>query len=146
MGPRKDRERLVSEMEELFADLCQVPRFARDRRAFRPRVDVFRTDDPPAITVVVELAGVDPDRVEVSLADGMLVLRGARPRDVGARRVYQHMEIDYGPFERRVEVSDPIDAENVEATYVRGLLTVVLPIATRPSRRVAVQVTARRSS
>ena len=136
----------MSEMEELFADLCQVPRFARDRSVFRPRVDVFRTDDPPAITVVAELAGVDPDTVEVSLADGALVLRGTRRRDVRDRRVYQHMEIDYGPFERRIEVAAPIDADRIEATYARGLLTVVLPVAVGEPRHVAVRVTARRGS
>ena len=55
---------MKSEMEELFADLCQVPRLVARRAGFRPALDVYRTDDPPAVTVVVELAGIDPDEVD----------------------------------------------------------------------------------
>ena len=57
--PRRDVERL-QEIEELFADLWQVPRFAGLRHGFRPAVDCFVTDDPHQLNVVVELAGIDP--------------------------------------------------------------------------------------
>ena len=49
-----------SEIEELFADLWQVPRFAGLRRGFRPNVDSYHTDDPHELTVVVEAPGIDP--------------------------------------------------------------------------------------
>jgi HSP20 family molecular chaperone IbpA len=52
------------------------------------------------------------------------------------------MEVDYGPFERRVLLPDPVDAEAAQATYHRGLLVVTLPVAERPTRRVTVQITA----
>ena len=61
---------MKSEMEELFADLCQVPRLVARRAGFRPALDVYRTDDPPAVTVVVELAGIDPDEVDAAVVDG----------------------------------------------------------------------------
>src|SRR6202035_4348146 len=56
--PRRDR--LQEEIEELFADLWQVPRFAGTRRGFRPNVDSFHTGEPHALTVVIDLPGVDP--------------------------------------------------------------------------------------
>ena len=63
-------DRLQDEIEELFADLWQVPRFTGLRRGFRPAVDCFRSDDPPELVVVVELAGrrpgVDRDRASRS--------------------------------------------------------------------------------
>jgi hypothetical protein len=44
---REDIERLT-ELEELFADLWQVPRFAAGwRHEHRPAIDGFRTADPP---------------------------------------------------------------------------------------------------
>jgi HSP20 family protein len=141
MPYRDDVDRLKSEMEELFVDLCRVPRTARARRSFHPRLDVYRTEEPPAITVVVELAGVELSDVDVSVVDGAVVLRGVRRRRVGDGRVYQHIEIDYGRFERRVPLSDPVEADGVDATYSRGFLTVVLPIATRKPRRVKIDVT-----
>src|SRR4029453_14743430 len=47
MRSRKDTDRLKTEMEELFADLCQVPRLVASRRGFRPAVDLYRAEDPP---------------------------------------------------------------------------------------------------
>ena len=126
-------------MEELFADLCQVPRLVASRRGFRPAVDVYRSEEPPTLTVVVELAGVDPDSTELALGEGQLIVRGVRRRNAGEARVV-HMEIDYGPFERRISITDPVDAERAEAAYVRGLLVVTLPVAERatPAHRVVI--------
>ena len=130
-------------MEELFADLCQVPRLAARKGGFRPAVDVFRTEDPPAINIVVELAGVDPAEVDLSVGDGALVVSGRRGRERGERRVYQHIEIDYGRFERRVVLGEPVDVEAAEAAYERGLLTIRLPVAKRQSGAVHVQIARR---
>ncbi len=141
MARQSDLDRLRSEMEELFADLCQVPRLVAPRRGFRPRVDVYRTDEPPAITVVVELAGIDPDAVELAVTDGVLVIRGRRQRTAGRGRTYQHMEIDYGPFERRIVVDVPIDSDAAEAIYDNGLLSIRLPIVRRVAGPVRVNVT-----
>jgi HSP20 family protein len=145
MRSRRESDRLTHEMEELFADLCQVPRLVASRRGFRPAVDVYRTEDPPRVTVVVELAGVDPDSTELALGDGQLVIRGSRRRSAGESRVV-HMEIDYGPFERHIAIADPIDAEAAEATYTRGLLVVTLPVAKRTGRAHRVVITTRRSA
>src|SRR5436305_696949 len=46
---RRDVDELRGEIEELFADLWQVPRFSGIRHGFRPQCDCFRTDDPPAL-------------------------------------------------------------------------------------------------
>ena len=142
MHSRRGRDRLTNELEELFADLCQVPRLVASKRGFRPAVDVYRSESPPTIIVVVELAGVDPDATELALADGLLVIRGTRARNTGDHRVV-HMEIDHGPFERHVAIPDRVDAEAAEATYVRGLLIVKLPISERATRPLRVEITTR---
>jgi HSP20 family protein len=145
MHSRRDRDRLKSEMEELFADLCQVPRLVSSRRGFRPAVNVYRTEDPPTVTVVLELAGVDPEETELALTEGLLVVRGVRRRHGGEQRVV-HMEIDYGRFERQIAISETVDAEAAQATYARGLLIVTLPIAERPTQALRVQITTRGSA
>jgi HSP20 family protein len=142
---RKPTDRLTHEMEELFADLCQVPRLVASRRGFRPAVDVYRSESPAVYTVVVELAGVDPDATELVLADGLLVIRGVRRRSAGDHRVV-HMELDYGPFERSVPITDPVDPNAVNATYQRGMLVVTLPVAERPSQPLRVEINTRGSS
>lgn len=140
MTPRRDIDRLKLEMEELFADLCQVPRLVARRAGFRPALDVYRSEDPPAITVVVELAGIDPADVDVAVVEGVLVVRGRRARRSGAHRLYQHIEIDYGVFERRVQLNELIDADAVNANYENGLLSITLPLATRRTEPVHVEI------
>lgn len=145
MAPHDERDRFRKEMEEAFADLCQVPRLVTRRRTFRPRVDVFLTDDPPTVTVVAELAGIEPDDVDVSVADGVLVIAGRRRRAAKAPAAYQHIELDYGPFERRLPLAQPVDADRIEAVYDRGLLRITLPVAPPRPRKRKVDVTTRGS-
>jgi HSP20 family protein len=139
VAPRRDIDRLQGEIEELFADLWQVPRYAGLRPGFRPLVDCYRTEHPPALTVVVELAGVDPAGLRLDVGDRELVVAGERPRPAAPGRVYQQMEIEYGRFERRVPLGEAVDADAASATYDGGMLTVVLPLA--PARAPAERVT-----
>jgi HSP20 family protein len=129
-------------MEELFADLWQVPRFTRRRGGFRPQIDCYRTERPAALTVVVELGGVDPAKVQIYADERTLVVSGERRRPRCVGRVYQQMEIDYGRFQRQVALSADVDVAASKATYRRGILKIVLPLAKKPAppERVAIPV------
>ena len=107
-----------------------MPRFSGLRAGFRPHVDCFRTED--SLTVLVELPGVDPDAVDIVVAEGDLYLVGKRDRPRGEGQVYQQMEIDYGPFRRQIALGADVDVAKARATYDRGMLTIVLPLAQRP--------------
>ncbi len=145
MPGRRDIGRLQAEIEELFADLWQVPRFTGARHGFRPAVDCYRTDDPPALTLVVELDAVDPDAVEVLDVDRAVVVSGVRRRPEAVQgQVYQQIEIEYGPFQRQIPLPADVDASAAQARYEHGLLTVVLPIAERPAGPVQVPVDVQR--
>jgi HSP20 family protein len=137
---RHDVEQAAEEIEQLFADLWQVFPFSRSlRRGYRPEVDVFRSEDPPTLTVQVELPGVDPDDVQLIASPQALLIAGERrrPKDGGH---YQQMEIDYGPFQRQITLAEHIDPDNATATYERGMLTVRLPIAPQPTPRERVPI------
>jgi HSP20 family protein len=139
----RDIDRLQREIEELFSDLWQVPRFTGHRRGFRPSVDVFRTDEPPELRVVVELAGVAPETIQLVTSGRTLVLAGERPRLGGG--TYQQMEIEYGRFQRTLQLPTDVETEKANATYEHGILTIVLPVASAPSspQQVPIQVRAR---
>jgi HSP20 family protein len=142
---RRDIEHAAEEIEQLFADLWQVFPFSRGlRRGYRPQVDVFRNDDPPILTVQIELAGVDPDDVQLIASPQALLIAGERrrPKDCGH---FQQMELDYGPFQRQITLSENIDPEQAVATYDRGILTVRLPVAPQPAARESVSIAVRRS-
>jgi HSP20 family protein len=139
MPPRRD---LQDEIEQLFADLWQVPRFSGLRHGFRPQADAFRSDDPPAYTIVLELPGVEPADVHVDATPTLLVVSGARHRPQGLGRVVQ-MELDHGAFERRLRLPEEVDVAAATATYERGLLVIVLPVAQRPADAVSVPIEVR---
>jgi HSP20 family protein len=128
MKRRTDIEQLHDEIQELIDDLWHLPRFVGGRRGFRPQVDSIRSEDPPELRILVELPGVDPKSIQVVAADNMLLLAGERRRPAVSGR-YQQLEIEYGPFQRRIQLDEPVDPAAASARYENGILTVVLPIA-----------------
>jgi len=144
MRRRNDIDRLHDEMQELIDELWHVPRFAGGRRGFRPQADCIRNEDPPALHVIVELPGVDPAELQVVAADRVLVVSGVRRRPP-LRGRYQQMELEYGPFQRRIQLDEPVDTSAASARYEYGVLTVVLPIAASQPKveRVTITIGAR---
>jgi HSP20 family protein len=142
---RRDIHEAAEDIEELFSDLWQVFPFARGARGgFRPQVDVFQSDDPPSIVVHVELPGVDPEHVKLIAAPRALIVAGERrrPKDCGH---YRQMEIEYGPFQRRISLGEDVDPDGATATYERGILRITLPITPKPETRERVLIVVRRS-
>jgi HSP20 family protein len=139
---RRDVDKLQDEIEELFADLWQVPRFSGLRHGFRPNLDCFHTDDPHALTVVVELPGVAPESVRVVVGERLLAIAGERRRPKVPGRVYQQMEIEYGSFERQVRLVEDVDPERARAHFTGGVLTIELPVVEQPvaAGRIAILV------
>jgi HSP20 family protein len=130
---QKRRDVSTEQLEELFAELWQLPGFAARRGGYRPHVDCYRSDDPPAVTVVVDLPGIDPEDVEITVSERTVSIVGERRRPRRESRVsYRQMEIEYGPFQRRVTLAEDVDPDRAEAHYERGRLTIVMPLARKP--------------
>jgi HSP20 family protein len=140
-------ERMRREMDELFGDvLDRRTGLAPGRRGgFSPAVDLFYevVDGRPVNAVVhAELAGVDPDEITLEVQGRELVLAGHRRPADAEGRVYQQLEIDFGPFRRVIPLGADVDADGARARYRDGILTVTLPLA-RPeprSRQVRIEV------
>jgi HSP20 family molecular chaperone IbpA len=110
-----------------FGDIWQSDRLRLLVHAhWRPEVDAYET--ATTVEVLVDLAGVDEDDVEVLLFEDALVVEGRRqlpPCEEGAR--YHAAGIRQGPFRVELPLPAPVDAERVEARYDRGLLRITLP-------------------
>jgi HSP20 family protein len=107
--------------------------------AWCPRCDLEETDD--AYVMHVELAGVEPDNIEVDFEDHTLTVKGER-------RFYQEKteegftrrERSFGSFYRAVRLPDAVDADAIDATHDNGVLTVTIPkTAETRSHRVEVK-------
>lgn len=91
---------------------------------WKPPTDVYETDD--AIVVHMDIAGMQPEDFTVEFAEGVVTITGERaPRGEGKRH-YHSMEVQVGPFERRLRLPAPVDPTSLRATYEHGFLEVRL--------------------
>jgi HSP20 family protein len=152
MSPERDLfanfERMRREMDELFGDVfgaALAGRVGRNPGGFSPAVDVFYADDPPRAVVHAELAGIDIDELGLEIEGRELIIAGHRRPAEADGRVYQQLEIDFGPFRRTIPLGADVVAEQASATYRDGILTVELPLARPEPRAVPVDVASGRS-
>jgi HSP20 family protein len=133
-------ERMRREMDELFGNAVDRGLAPRRRGGFWGGVDVDYASDPPRAVVRADLAGIDPNQVQLEVRGRELVLSGHRETESQSDdRVYQQLEIERGPFRRVVALGAEVDAEAADATYEDGVLTVELPLL-RPARPRTVQI------
>jgi HSP20 family protein len=125
---------LRSEMNRLFDNFFEpVPRsmpalWGDTGRTgeIMPQMDVKETDT--AITVEAELPGLDEKNVNVTLADGILTIKGEKSEDKKEEREDYHVtERRYGSFQRSLRLPEAIDDAKVEAHFDKGVLRVVVP-------------------
>ena len=119
------------EIDELFSSLFSMP--APDK--WLPSMESYTKDGK--LELRVDLPGVDPKDVEISLEATQLVIRGERKSEREEKNGYR--EVRYGKFERRFTVPKGIDAEKAEARYDNGVLALTLPLPDAPKpKRIAV--------
>jgi HSP20 family protein len=100
-----------------------------------PNVNLYETETD--YRVCVDLAGVDKEKIDITVIDQRLTIRGARavpqcpappcPADEHTRMKVHLMEIDHGAFSRDVELPHDVVKEKIAARYVDGLLWIELP-------------------
>jgi len=129
------------DLDDLFQDLWRLPRFASQRHGFQPQIDCFRREQPAELHVLVQLPGIDPEDVHLSIEGRVLTIAGERRRPAADCRLsYYRLEIEYGSFQRRLALPEDVDVEATRASYERGMLTVVVPIVTQPSTAEKVSI------
>jgi len=76
-----------------------------------------------------DLPGVEPDSIEVTVDAGVLTVSARRSQEYAEGHTPFIRERAMGTFRRRVSLSDAVDADKIEASYDRGVLTVHVPLA-----------------
>jgi HSP20 family molecular chaperone IbpA len=90
---------------------------------WHPATDAFETSD--SFVVQMDLAGMDPGRIEVLADQHSLLVRGIRPEAPAVGKKHYHkMEISIGPFSRRVPLAVEVDPNSATAVYRNGFLVV----------------------
>jgi HSP20 family protein len=94
--------------------------------AMNPATDLGESDK--AYEVTVELPGLDESNIEVKVANGTLTIRGEKKEEREEKKKdYYLSERRFGSFQRSFGVPDGVDADKIEASFKKGVLTVTLP-------------------
>ncbi len=103
---------------------------------WRPPTDVYETEN--AVVVLVEIAGMDPEEIQVEFSDKILRVTGARV-DHQRRAAAHCLEVQYGEFASEVYLPGQYALDEIAADYQNGFLTITLPKARTETRTIAVQ-------
>lgn len=106
-------------------------------RHYVPYADVYETDD--ALTVAMEMPGVEKQHLTISLENGVLRVDGQIDfsKYEGMQPVYT--EYNVGHYRRSFSLSNKIDQENISAQVEDGVLTLTLPKAKEAQpRKIAI--------
>ena len=147
--PFQDLLSVQQEMNQLFDRIFgrTEPAARPAGQAWAPPLDIAEHED--AYVVTVELPGVKPEELDVSLENGMLTIQGERRFEgESSGRTWHRVERRYGAFRRSVSLPAQVQADKIEAAFDSGLLRITVPKAeeARPRKiqvRKAVEGTAR---
>jgi len=120
---------LFREVQKTFEDFSRrSPLAGLGSDMLAPRIDIAESKD--AIDLTAELPGVDEKNVDVTLADGVLTIRGEKKaeRDEKDKDKNWHVvERSYGSFSRTIPLPFDPDSAKVEAKFEKGVLHIHLP-------------------
>lgn len=118
-----------------------VPMVKGDRGFGMPALDVYQTDTDVVAEVGVP-AGVDPEKIDISIEGDTLTVRGETEEEHETKeKHYYRKEIRKGAFERSIMLPAAVKTGEAEAHYERGVLKITMPKAEESKvKRVEVKI------
>jgi HSP20 family protein len=115
-------------MEELFERFFEPFELKGNGKpaVWAPRVDVEETEKE--YLVRVDLPGVEPKDVEVTMEEGNLILKGEKTEEKEEKKKNFHrVERFVGQFYREIPLPAGVEAEKITAAVAKGVMTVTIP-------------------
>ena len=110
------------------------------RGGYEVPTDVFHVEDK--LVIRMDLPGVSPDSVEVTVQDNVLLINGSRnfPHDPESVRFVRRGTF-YGDFTQRVALGKGLNVERISARYDNGVLELTIPYADEiQPKKIAIEV------
>ena len=124
--------RLQDALNRAFEN-SDLAHLARGRRPLPP-INVARTND--AVVVTVELPGVKPEDLSLSITGNTLTLKGCRKPGADEKSAtYHRRERTLGEFARSIELPEEVDSQKAVAEFDQGILTVRIAKSADASHR-----------
>jgi HSP20 family protein len=90
------------------------------------RLDAYRIDE--TFHIDIDLPGVDPAGVDITVGDKILTVRAERKRAEGENVRCPVAECPAGPVSRQMLLADTLDTDRLAASYENGVLTLSIPV------------------
>jgi len=126
--PFRDLISLREAMDHLFEESFVRPRagWLTPRETRTLAVDMYTTDD--AVVVKAAVPGVKPEDIDISLSGNTLTIKGETKAEEEIKEEnYIRRERHYGAFSRTLTLPTPVVADEAEAKFENGILTLTLP-------------------
>ena len=125
----KEISRFDSELENLydrfFGRGSLLPEGLFLEEALLPVLDI--SEGRKEITVKAEIPGVEAGDLDVSLNERTLIIKGEKKQEKEDKdENFHRVERSYGSFHRSVQLPADVDPQEVQATYKKGILKIVL--------------------
>lgn len=112
------------EMDKTFADM--LPAVTGSKFGFTPAVDVY--EDKDNIIVETQLAGINPDDVNISIENNVLCIKGeSEKKSEIDEKNYYRKEIRRGSFFRSIPLPTKVSGDDARAITEGGLLKITIP-------------------
>ena len=136
----KELDDMRDPMEHMVEEMLHLRRtfVPRSGACWAPPTDLYETREE--IIVMAEMAGLKNDEIQVVIDGGLLRISGRRANPIQdiERQVHQ-MEIDFGPFERKIRIRVPVESDRIQAVYRDGFLIIRVPKSPELSREIRVK-------
>jgi HSP20 family protein len=123
--PFRDLVTIQDELNRLFGRTYTGSELMRPTASgtWMPSMDVYETEDK--IVATMDLPGIEPADVEVSVEDSTLTVSGKREFSSQVDEDnYHRIERRYGAFVRAISLPQTVDTDKVEAHFDKGVLTI----------------------
>ena len=103
-------------------------------------IDLLERED--TLTVKVEIPGIDPGDLEISVTHDRLTISGEKCEERSDKGRYSYrVERRFGSFSRTIRLPCLVEIEDVEATYKKGVLDITMPKSKQEKKnQVRIQV------
>lgn len=117
----------IDDMEKMFNDYLPVLR-SQGKNTFVPAVDMY--EDKDNVIVETQLAGIDPDKVDISIENDVLCIKGEGEKKSEVEdKNYYRKEIRRGSFYRSIQLPAHVVGDKANAIAEDGVLKISIPKA-----------------
>ncbi|HEY6148703.1 MAG TPA: Hsp20/alpha crystallin family protein [Thermoanaerobaculia bacterium] len=126
-GPMIELSRLQSELNRLFTAFVETNKAGAPASGWDPSVDLV--EDGETIRILMELPGVEPEDLKVTVRGRVLTVRGTKRGRIRSREGIRFFCMDryFGGFVKSVSLPRAVNTHQARSSLRDGLLEIVLP-------------------